>query len=198
MSIFSAHNPPSKPLPQAAEKRTVISPQKSPDIGPWRHRLRRKWVITSAAATAMAFGAFAVGAAAAEPASAKVNQAATAFYDAAGTSFLHVPIYAGAFTIVPYGHGTHITTLHWEDSNVSNICAQKVDFEALDGQNRRVWLNPGVGVFGPPCHRDFTANRAVDYSSAGVVKICGTLYFAHQTTGPNPDWYRKVQSCAIM
>jgi hypothetical protein len=61
-----------------------------------------------------------------------------------------------------------------------------------------VWTSPGAGVFAPPCRHDYTANRAVNVSSAGVAKICGTLYFARPTTGPNPDWYRTVTSCSIM
>jgi hypothetical protein len=197
MSIFTAHKPPSQTLPQATEKCTVASSQKSTDMKLWRHHLRRKWVIMPAAAIAAAFGAFAVCAATAEPAAAKMNQAATAFYDAVGTSIFHVPLYRGTFTIVPYGHGTHITTLHWENTYASPVCGQKVDFEAFDGHGTRLWISPGQGVFGPPCHRDFTANRAVDLSSAGAVKVCGTLYVT-KTTGPNGVWYRKVQSCSIM
>lgn len=149
-------------------------------------------------AIAIMFGSVAVSTATAVPAAAKMNQAATAFYDAVGTSIFHIPVYRGIFTIVPYGQGAHITTLHWENTYASNVCSQKVDFEAFDGQNRLVWTSPGPGIFGPPCHREFTANRAVNFSSAGVAKVCGILYFARQTTGPNPDWYRKVESCSIM
>jgi hypothetical protein len=156
-----------------------------------------KWV-TTPAALAAAIGAFFMSIVlTASPASAAMNQASTAFYDAVGTSIYHIPIYRGTFTIVPKGSGHHLTTLRWQNTNSSNVCAQKVDFTALDVHKKTVWTSPGAGVYG--CRHDYTANRGVDLSTDGVSKICGTLYFLGYTDPDGTEhWNRKVTTCSIM
>lgn len=125
-------------------------------------------------------------------ASASMNQASTAFYDAVGISIFRMPIYRGTFTIVPKGSGAQVSTLRWQNTSSSNVCGQKVDFVAYDRDMHIRWISPGAPVLG--CRHDFTANRGVNLSSAGVMKICGTLYFL---VGEN-QWSRKVTTCSIM
>jgi hypothetical protein len=192
MSTFSVKNRPSQSRAQAM-KRAADSSHGSAGGKSWRDRLSGKWVTLPAAAVVTIFGTVAVDAATAGPAAAKMNQAATAFYDAVPGLIIHnLPIYRGTFTIVPKGSGTHITTLRWQNTYASNVCDQKVDFEAFTADWKSLWTSPGGPVVG--CRHDYTANRGVNFSSAGATRVCGTLYFAQQGGG----WLRKVQSCAIM